>query len=85
MKPTIGRIVYYRLNASDIVWIEDEMLDRRLHPMEEGQLVAAMIVAVVNEQHCNLRLFFDGEAPSPWVAERSEGEQPGQWSWPPRV
>lgn len=89
MKPTIGRIVHYRLSDKDVgllrMWCTQSGAE--CAPVSEGQLVAMIITAVslTAEQHfVNGQCFLDGELRY-WVKGADFGEMPGTWSWPPRV
>lgn len=89
MKPTIGRIVHYKLTSSDVAIInqQDPHQPSRRNPVSEGQVYPAMVVAVFgNGEHVNLKVFLDG-GPSAecWATSRPEGDAPGTWCWPPRV
>ncbi|GAA4560510.1 hypothetical protein [Planotetraspora kaengkrachanensis] len=33
---------------------------------------------------CNLQVLLDGND-AYWATSRTEGDEPGRWSWPPRV
>lgn len=76
-KPTVGRIVHYRS-------------DRPQDP--KGQPYPAVITHVWSDQCVNLHVLGDGSFPlvrqSPPHAMPTSvmlGNEPGQWSWPPRA
>jgi len=72
MKPSIGRIVMYRLSESDR-W------------QNNGQPVAAAVVTAVWGDTCvNLRVLCDGPH-TEWKTSAVLGNEPGQWSWPERA
>lgn len=56
----------------------------------EGDIVPLIIVVVWPDEFgpgkpgVNGQAFLDGND-SLWVTSAGEGENPGQWSWPPRV
>lgn len=93
MQPSLGRIVHYKLTATDCELIERQDASGKTlpHPgrnnVYEGQVFPAMVVAVFgNGEHLNLKVFLDGGPGAEyWATSRPEGDQPGQWSWPPRV
>jgi TPP-dependent pyruvate/acetoin dehydrogenase alpha subunit len=86
-KPTIGRIVHYRLAEHDGVRADSV-----------GKYRPAIIVETwgENSPHVNLRVFLDGSndckhdekgnviPASEWSTSRMEGTEPGTWRWPPR-
>jgi len=83
MKPSIGRIVHYRLPNK----YEDV---ERWRP--------AIVTAVWSDNCVNLRLFLDGAndadalpiygtdpAHPDWITSSTAGADVGDWRWPPRV
>lgn len=86
--PTIGRIVHYRLNAGDVATIISQNPNggANRNAVREGQVYPATITAVFDPSSttCNLVVQLDGTAQY-WATSRTEGDQPGQWAWPPRV
>lgn len=77
--PTVGRIVHYRLNGSEV------QAGNRQAP---AATVAAVIVRVWNDDGMvNLRLLLDGPPTADeWRTSIAyDPELPGAWSWPPRV
>lgn len=86
---TIGRIVHYRLNASDAEIINKR---RTADSTEVGNNVGAgeaspAIVVRVNSssgRSVNLQVFLDGND-SYWATSRTIGDEEGQWFWPPRT
>ena len=94
MKPTIGRIVEYRLSQQDAVAIAAR---RRLqaHAFEifqgnrvaEGDTFPAMIVRVwgeAPESAVQLQVFLDG-TDTYWATSVQVGEGPRTYSWPIRA
>ena len=110
MKPTIGRIVHYRLSQYDADAINKRRADFQAFrsnfsgPSDPGQAGAdghmahvgnhatagdvypAVIVRVWNEPTItvNAQVHLDGNDVY-WATSRTEGDQPGQWTWPPRA
>lgn len=86
MKPTIGRIVHYRLSAGDVQSINIQHPPRDRNAVREGQVLPATVTAVFGEASgsANLAVQLDGVG-TYWATSRPEGDGPGQWSWPPRV
>lgn len=83
MKPTIGRVVLYRLandDLDDIINLAKDHGDQFDSP-EIGDLVPAIIVKVYSDQKANLKVFLDGDADL-WVMNVCEGPEEGQWQWP---
>jgi hypothetical protein len=90
-KPSIGRIVHYRLSEGDAAVIaEKRAQNARLNPHSAGDTVALVIARVWPDEYgsgtpgVNGQALLDGES-SLWVTSAREGTEPGQWSWPPRV
>ena len=94
--PTLGRIVHYRLCASDAERINRRRKDAyesdAAHSQTgyvahvgnqavEGQEVPAVIVRVWEGGLVNLQALLDGNDTC-WVTSRKEGHDVGQWSWP---
>lgn len=73
-KPSIGRIVRYQPVGSE------------RGNNNNGEYAPAIITQVFDSAAVgvNLRVFFDGEVVG-WRTSVLEGDNPGQWSWPPRV
>ena len=72
--PTIGRIVHYHV-------------PRDSAPLGGGNhadVAPAVIVAVWSATCVNLKVLTDGPA-DVWKTSIVEGDQPGQWSWPPHA
>lgn len=91
MKPTIGRIVHYRLSQADVTEINEKRRSRNLrgNPVTEGKVVPAIVAVVWPDEFgpgvpgVNEQALLDGED-SLWICSRKEGTKPGEWSWPPR-
>lgn len=100
-KPSIGRIVHYRLTAQDAADInrrrkdfhESRSADDQTgfvghvgNHAAEGDVFPATIVRVWEESTiiCNLQVQLDGND-TYWATSRAEGDEPGNWCWPPRV
>ena len=79
MKPSIGRIVHYRLTAA-----QAESQDPCY---EEGDVVPGIVTRVHETPDLvSLRLFPDSEnQTAPTVRNVGQGDLPGEWDWPPRV
>jgi len=80
MKPTIGRIVIYKLTTA---------LKEQLRENNKGEWLVniqdtlpAMIVAVWNDTCVNLKVFVDGHIKDLWITSAVQGDQEGQWNWP---
>lgn len=88
-KPSVGRIVHYRISAGDVSVIADR---RRATFLKTSNVVnaddvyPAVVVRVFDPSvsTANLQVLLDG-TDSYWATSRTEGDGPGHWSWPPRV
>lgn len=77
-KPSIGRVVIYNTTEED----KKEMEFTPNCNVQEK--LPACIVAVSNETKVNLTVVCDGEL-GLWKTSVKQGDEPGQWNWPPRV
>lgn len=94
MVPSIGRIVHYRLSASDVTEINRQRTSepgagRGGNSPAEGHVYPAMIVRVWSEtpaedEHIQLQVFLDGND-AYWATSRHQGDGLGEWFAPPRV
>lgn len=88
MKPTIGRIVHYKLTAEDRQNLATlANISGRYSNTASGynnEPVAAIITAVWSETTINVQLIIDGHANTLWKTSINQGDGNGQWSWPPR-
>lgn len=96
MKPTIGRIVHYKLSEHDAREINTRRNVRteagfRHHVgnhAEAGQVYPAQIVRVFDPDGetgtCNLQVSLDGND-THWATSRKTGDDEGAWTWPPRI
>lgn len=84
MKPTTGRILRYRgkqglfAMRAAIVTCDVETLDPR--GVESGD-----IPGLDSDEHVHLWVFTPGEKGGFTEYNVAQGDEPGQWSWPPRV
>lgn len=96
MKPTKGRIVHYKLSSADIAAIdakhrvsEDVASYAHGNPTSIGDVLPAIVVAVFPDEFgtgipgVNLQVMLDGPETF-WATSRREGNEAGQWAWPPR-
>lgn len=87
-KPSIGRIVHYRLTRADA---SKASLPRDGgNPHEAGQVLPLVVCRIFEDEYgpgvpgVNGQVLVDGRG-SLWVTSIQEGEGEGQWSWPPRT
>jgi hypothetical protein len=84
MKPSIGRMVHYRLSGDDVEGLSGKSTSYGAH--------RPAIVVAVFPAGCNLSVTLDGPNDSPpdnqathlWVGTVPEGPAPGMWHWPER-
>ncbi len=98
MKPTIGRIVVYKLTHANVQWASEQqsLLDEsgvvlhRGNPIAPGDEVPLLVVRVWPDEFgegipgVNGQAFLDGDH-SLWVTSAREGTDIGTWHWPERV
>ncbi len=77
MKPSIGRIVLYKLSPADIAQIGGPLA----HPLVAGVVRPAMIVEVHRDDEVDLKVTL-GPFPDLWAPGRVIGAGEGAWSWP---
>jgi hypothetical protein len=83
MKPTTGRILRYRgkqgllAMRAAIVTADVETLDPR--GVDSGE-----VPALDSDEHVHLWVFTPGEKGGFAEFNVAQGDEPGQWSWPPR-
>jgi hypothetical protein len=82
MKPTIGRLVQYRLSDGDV---ERLGYDKYY----SGETVVLLVTAVNGDsetpESINGHLFLDGSSGSVWIESVYQGSNLGEWDWPPRT
>jgi hypothetical protein len=97
MKPTIGRIVHYRLSEQDANLIskrrDDSFVEGQArnhgNAARAGDVYPAMVVRVFDPSTttANLQVFLDGND-TYWATSRQEAPDDmseGYWFWPPRA
>ena len=99
-KPTIGRTVHYRLTSDDagstnerrrharanLQKMRDEQPGFQAHVGNNvvgGEVVAMTITQVWPGDLVNGQAILDGND-SLWVTSAPQGDEAGQWNWPPR-
>lgn len=85
-KPTMGRVVIFKLDDATRERIE-ACGNLGIDPNNGGATCCADVVSVSPDgATVNLRLKLDGPpSPAEWKTSVPFGDQPGQWSWPPRA
>ncbi|MEU9400531.1 hypothetical protein [Streptomyces sp. NPDC048242] len=100
-KPSVGRIVHYRLTEHDANDINRRRKDFTTsgtaqertgvvghvgNHAAEGDVYPAVIVRVWNESTTTCNLqVLLDGTDTYWATSRAEGAEPGRWSWPPRA
>ena len=79
MKPTIGRIVLYKTEVSDM--FKMEAAKQINGGCNRAKVLPAVVVAVWSDNCVNLRVIADGNLDL-WKTSVVQGDQPGQWNWP---
>ena len=79
VQPTVGRMVLYKVSG-----LLGEGPAIRQGDMRPGDVLPAVIVRVIDENHVNLQVFCDGFFPS-WQPGVERGPLGGQWDWPTRI
>lgn len=89
MEATPGRVVHYRLSEGDVEAIRANRLRAGITSAQSNEVYAgdtypAMVVRTWGGPAANLKVELDGYD-TYWATSRVEGDQPGTWTWPPRV
>lgn len=89
MKPTLGRIVHYRLTAANAERIKTDRTARGIqgNHAEEGDVYPLVITRMWGEDETsafNGTLLLDGPD-TLWITSTSIGDGAGRCFWPPRV
>ncbi len=82
MKPTIGRIVHYNTDDTDL--FKMKAAKQINGGCNEAKVLPAIVVAVWSEECVNLRVVTDGNLDL-WRTSVTQGDKPGQWNWPEKV
>jgi hypothetical protein len=87
-KPTIGRIVLYRVTPEQAAAINER---RRLsgatltgNIVSAGDTFPCVVVRPWSDTCLNGQALLDGND-SLWVLSANLGDEPGNWNWPPRA
>ena len=81
MKPTIGRIVNYKLTEADKKNLEAARgFTGRYN--NTADTLPAIIVAVWSDTTINAQVFVDGHTSTMWKTSINQGDEIGQWNWP---
>ncbi len=90
MKPTIGRIVIYKLNEWDVQRVKEFGDHNGNYYVSLGQEFPLIIVRVWPDEYgtgvpgVNGQVILDGRERL-WITSAKEGTEPGTWNWPERV
>lgn len=86
MKPTIGRIVIYRLDALDKAKLKELGQD---NPNNGADEAPAIVVRVWSDTCVNLKVCIDGPTDlwitSAAIESSTDSVKERRWLWPPRV
>jgi hypothetical protein len=96
-KPTIGRLVHYKLSESDAAQINRRRVAQPHSPewpagaqahvgnnVAAGETVPLIVIRNWSADLINGQALLDGNDQF-WVTSAHQGDEPGQWNWPPRV
>jgi hypothetical protein len=84
-QPSIGRIVHYKLNEGDALFINNKRIKDQTvaNSVWAGDVYPAIVVRTWDTS-VQLQVFLDGPD-TYWATSVQEGDGERQWSWPPRV
>lgn len=84
--PTLGRIAHYTLTEEDVRRLDNDRIATLAYGNlpHAGDTVPVVVVALGEDRTINGQAFLDGNDRL-WVANVTEGDEPGQWHYPPRV
>jgi hypothetical protein len=85
-QPTIGRVVLYKLSEDDARHVQQQRSHdgTTANMTGAGRTYPAVVVSTFGGEAVNLQVLLDGPD-SFWATSRHEGDEPGMWTWPPRV
>lgn len=81
MKPTIGRVVHYKLSEQDKKDLEGANRLGFVSCNTRPEVLPAVIVAVWSDTCVNLQVSLDGNK-SFWKTSVQEGDLESNWHWP---
>jgi hypothetical protein len=82
MLPTIGRIVHYR-GKLGMQTLRPAMVVVTVDNLDQRGVDAGLIEPLDSPEHVHLQVFGPGEMFHEYNVP--PGDEPGHWSWPPRV
>jgi hypothetical protein len=80
MVPTIGDVVIYHLDESDVQAIVDEE-GKNSNPVNPGQMVPAVVVNALGNETVNLKAQIDGNTSDLWITSACKGKGLREWCW----
>ena len=82
MKPTTGRIVRYRAKTRGYMLAAIVTAD--INTLDPEGVARGDIPSLINDEHVHLHVFTPGGQVGYQEFNVAPGNEPGQWSWPPR-
>lgn len=84
MKPTTGRILRYR-GKIGYQAMRAAIVTADVHTLDPRGVEAGDVPALDSDEHVHLWVFTPGESGGGFTEYNvGPGDEPGQWSWPPR-
>ncbi|WP_330438830.1 hypothetical protein OHB44_28065 [Micromonospora sp. NBC_00821] len=84
MKPSTGRIVRYR-GKQGLLAMRAAIVTADVETLDPRGVAADEVPALDSDQHVHLWVFTPSEKGGFAEFNVAPGDEPGQWSWPPRV
>ncbi|MGR6922573.1 hypothetical protein ACU635_50680 [[Actinomadura] parvosata] len=83
-KPTLGRIVHYRGKQGRMA-MRAAIVTGTVASLDPDGIASGDVPALDSELHVHLWVFTPGSSGGFPEFNVGPGEEPGQWTWPPRV
>lgn len=83
-QPTLGRIVHYR-GKQGLLAMRAAIVTGTVDSLDPRGVESGQVRALDSDSHVHLWVFTPGESGGFAEFNVAPGDDPGQWSWPPRV
>lgn len=81
-KPTVGRIVHYRAKTRG--YVLPAIVTATFASLDSDGVAMGHVPALDSDEHVHLHVLTPGAQVAYQEYNVAPGDEPGQWSWPPR-